>query len=563
MDRNVKNYIARPDIVNKNNIYNFSLGQWSIDGVPVTATADQLNGTAPVFGKFRVVENLSGFPEPDMSGGIHLEDNTWYLISEDIDLVSNYFVIDSGFSCKISACPGVSLSSDTTGAMLRSSGLMFLVLEEISLQCSTGTIFEITSGAGGSVFISETVFQDCESLGFINSTFSIIIEKIFVQGTPVTGLSLTNAIFVSIKEILDLATTLVGPVITLDGLVGAGGFTGNVATLGARSSYIYISPTCQILGSFLINDNPYAYLLGTFFDVGPHGSIGTITDNGGSILVTTTTDHGLTGTFLATLENTADYDNNFYQATVISANSFSVATPFTNVNNGGQWTAPAFSFIASFSDGGSGTTIVTTPEGHQKTGDFGVSILGNTQYAGTYTGTVTGSNTFTIPVPFGGDDVGPDVSWDATSQANENENIHISNNGELPDSPPTVKFAAVELNSDNLGNGPVTLVKSYSPRMSVNLEDFRATSSGPNFAGGDRDLRVIGSGVSYSDVDASSLQNISGARARWGDAEVPFGTFSQSKSDIVAEYTGGSADYTSGRVLLYISYVPEINKLGL
>ncbi|KKK74365.1 hypothetical protein LCGC14_2884480, partial [marine sediment metagenome] len=90
--------------------------------------------------------------------------------------------------------------------------------------------------------------------------------------------------------------------------------------------------------------------------------------------------------------------------------------------------------------------------------------------------------------------------------------------------------------------------------------DIVLSADGTDFSGGggDRLLSITDGTSIWSVIPAATLQSL--AVARWGDAGMPDPAtashlFAESASgtDIVAEYSGGSADYTAGSLTLRIT----------
>jgi len=87
--------------------------------------------------------------------------------------------------------------------------------------------------------------------------------------------------------------------------------------------------------------------------------------------------------------------------------------------------------------------------------------------------------------------------------------------------------------------------------------DIFLSGAGTNFSGGsgDRLLSITDGTTTWSLIPAATLQSL--AAARWGDAGVPFPataahltTASAAGTSIVAQYSGGSNDYTAGSCTL-------------
>lgn len=76
---------------------------------------------------------------------------------------------------------------------------------------------------------------------------------------------------------------------------------------------------------------------------------------------------------------------------------------------------------------------------------------------------------------------------------------------------------------------------------------------GINFVGGDRDITIKTiDGDVYTVIPSATLLAL--ANARWGDAQIPYppiiSVLSGFVNNIVAEYSGGTTDYTSGELVI-------------
>lgn len=106
--------------------------------------------------------------------------------------------------------------------------------------------------------------------------------------------------------------------------------------------------------------------------------------------------------------------------------------------------------------------------------------------------------------------------------------------------------------------GTVTLLAAATGEQWKVREVF-LSGAGTNFSGGggDRLLSVSDGTSTWTVIPAATLQAL--AAGRWGDAGVPFPATaahltaaSVAGTDIVAAYSGGSADYTAGECTLVI-----------
>ena len=104
--------------------------------------------------------------------------------------------------------------------------------------------------------------------------------------------------------------------------------------------------------------------------------------------------------------------------------------------------------------------------------------------------------------------------------------------------------------------GAVTLLDAASGEQ-WKIRDILLSGDGTNFAGGggDRLLSVSDGTSTWTVVPAATLQSL--AAARWGDTGVPYPatashmmTASASGTDITAQYSGGTTDYSAGECTL-------------
>ncbi len=91
------------------------------------------------------------------------------------------------------------------------------------------------------------------------------------------------------------------------------------------------------------------------------------------------------------------------------------------------------------------------------------------------------------------------------------------------------------------------------------IREIYLSGAGTNFSGGggDRDLAITDGTSTWTVIPAATLQAL--AAGRWGDAGVPFPATaahltaaSAAGTDIVAEYSGGTADYSAGTCTLIL-----------
>lgn len=106
--------------------------------------------------------------------------------------------------------------------------------------------------------------------------------------------------------------------------------------------------------------------------------------------------------------------------------------------------------------------------------------------------------------------------------------------------------------------GTVTLIDALSGEQ-WKIREIILSGEGTNFSGGsgDRLLSVSDGTSTWTVIPAATLQSL--AFARWGDAGVPdpataahLTTASAAGTDVTAQYSGGSADYTAGQCTIII-----------
>lgn len=106
--------------------------------------------------------------------------------------------------------------------------------------------------------------------------------------------------------------------------------------------------------------------------------------------------------------------------------------------------------------------------------------------------------------------------------------------------------------------GTVTLLDAVTGEQWKVREIF-LSGAGTNFnGGGDRLLDIKEGTTIYSTIPAATLQTL--AAARWGDTGVPFPatpahltTATTISTDVVAQYSGGTTDYTAGSLTIILT----------
>lgn len=113
--------------------------------------------------------------------------------------------------------------------------------------------------------------------------------------------------------------------------------------------------------------------------------------------------------------------------------------------------------------------------------------------------------------------------------------------------------------SDLASGGTVRLLRAR-PTEQWKVREIYLSGAGTNFSGGggDRDLSVTDGTSTWTVIGSGALQSFSTA-GRWGDAGLPFPAtashFTASTvngADIVAQYSGGTTDYTTGSLTLVL-----------
>lgn len=113
-------------------------------------------------------------------------------------------------------------------------------------------------------------------------------------------------------------------------------------------------------------------------------------------------------------------------------------------------------------------------------------------------------------------------------------------------------FEVTVAQADLAGGGQKLLIRAGAGEQ-WKIRGIVLSGDGTNFSGGggDRDLAITDGTSIWSVIPAATLQSL--AAARWGDTGVPFPATaahlfaaSASGTNIVAEYSGGTTDYTAG-----------------
>lgn len=109
------------------------------------------------------------------------------------------------------------------------------------------------------------------------------------------------------------------------------------------------------------------------------------------------------------------------------------------------------------------------------------------------------------------------------------------------------------------GAGTVTLLTSAAGKQ-YKIREMYLNSNGTNFSGGggDRLLTISDGTTDYSVIPAATMQSL--VNARWGDTGLPFpasaalNTSTVAAANVTAAYSGGTADYTAGSLVLSIVF---------
>ena len=149
------------------------------------------------------------------------------------------------------------------------------------------------------------------------------------------------------------------------------------------------------------------------------------------------------------------------------------------------------------------------------------------------------------------------------STVTTNTGTQTLTNKTITDAVGTIQTVEVTVNqSEVAAAASKTLLASTG--KTYKIRDIFLEGSGTNFSGGsgDRNLTVSDGTTTWSILPASTLQALKTARwgqqQGWGGVEtIPFPTSATalttaSAADIVAQYSGGTADYTAGELKLII-----------
>ena len=109
----------------------------------------------------------------------------------------------------------------------------------------------------------------------------------------------------------------------------------------------------------------------------------------------------------------------------------------------------------------------------------------------------------------------------------------------------------------DLASGGTKVVLDAVTGEQWKVREIFLSGAGTNFSGGDRLLDIGQGSIIYSTIPAATLQAL--AASRWGDTGVPFPatasdltTETALGTDIVAQYSGGTGDYTAGSCTIVI-----------
>lgn len=125
-----------------------------------------------------------------------------------------------------------------------------------------------------------------------------------------------------------------------------------------------------------------------------------------------------------------------------------------------------------------------------------------------------------------------------------------------PDSNSNLICVDVTVGQAALAAGGSVTLRASSGTIQYKIRNIFVNSGGTNFSGGggDRLLSITDNTTVYSLVPAASLQTL--ANTTWGSTGVPFpasaaiNTSTVAGQAIVAKYSGGTADYTAGSVVI-------------
>lgn len=145
-----------------------------------------------------IVNDLSDFPTP-VAGVITLSDNTNYLISSDVDVGNNRFVLGSGTSVTGTSIGVSSIRSTTTGVLFTFIGSGFELLRELSLTAtSASALFDIEASppSTASFNIVRVISGPTATIGrFSNLQFFFLSSVGLVQGASGTGATFEGGFF--------------------------------------------------------------------------------------------------------------------------------------------------------------------------------------------------------------------------------------------------------------------------------------------------------------------------------------------------------------------------------
>lgn len=110
------------------------------------------------------------------------------------------------------------------------------------------------------------------------------------------------------------------------------------------------------------------------------------------------------------------------------------------------------------------------------------------------------------------------------------------------------------------GSGKVNLIVHSSATATYAIRELQINLVGTNFSGvsGDRDLSITDGTSVYSVIPAATLQAL--ANDRWGGTNIPFpasvsvSLHTVAGSNLYAQYSGGTTDYTAGSAVVTIGY---------
>ncbi len=125
-----------------------------------------------------------------------------------------------------------------------------------------------------------------------------------------------------------------------------------------------------------------------------------------------------------------------------------------------------------------------------------------------------------------------------------------------------VQIFQVTVAFGDLGSGAEKTLLSSATGETWKVLDIWYDGTGTNFSGGggDRLLDITDSTSTWTSISAAILAGISTNPARWGDSDLPNpGTdshmfaASSASTNIVAKYSGGTADYTAGSIVFRLT----------